>query len=56
MKRVMCLHNLIICTISLFIFTVSVATLIVSAELHHNTLTVDATDRENWTYISLFEG
>ncbi len=56
MKRVMCLHNLIIGSISLFIFTVSVAALIVSAELHQNTLTVDATDRENWSYISLFEG
>ncbi|MYG00095.1 hypothetical protein F4212_13320 [Candidatus Poribacteria bacterium] len=56
MKRVMCLHNLIFGTISLFIFTVSVAALIVSAELHHNTLTVEATDRENWTYVSLIEG
>lgn len=50
MKRVMCLHNLIFGTISLFIFTVSVAALIVSAEPYHNTLTVDAIDRENWIY------
>jgi len=38
------------------VFTVSIAVFTVSAELHQNTLTVDATDRENWAYINLTEG
>lgn len=28
----------------------------VHAEIHHNTLTVDATDRENWVYTDLLRG
>ena len=56
MKRFMCLHNLIISTLLLFVVTFSGTVFTVSAELHQNTLTVDATDRENWTYISLLEG
>ena len=43
-------------TTSLLVFTVSIAVLTTSAELHQNTLTVDATDRENWAYINLTTG
>ena len=43
-------------TTSLLVFTVSIAVLTVDAELHQNTLTVDATDRENWAYVNLMEG
>ena len=43
-------------TTILLVFTVSVAVFTASAELHQNTLTVDATDRENWAYINLTEG
>ena len=43
-------------TTLLLIFTLSGAVLTASAELHQNTLTVDATDRENWAYINLTEG
>ena len=43
-------------TTLLLIFTVSVAVLTASAELHQNTLTVDATDSENWAYVNLTEG
>ena len=43
-------------TTSLLVFTVSIAVLTASAELHQNTLMVDATDRENWAYINLTEG
>ena len=39
-------------TTSLLVFTVSIAVLTASAELHQNTLMVDATDRENWAYIN----
>ena len=38
------------------LFTVSIAVFTASAELHQNTLTVDATDRENWAYVNLTEG
>lgn len=43
-------------TTPILVFTVSITVLTVSAELHQNTLVVDATDRENWTYINLTEG
>ena len=43
-------------TTLLLVFTVSVAALTVDAELHQNTLTVNATDRENWAYVNLTEG
>ena len=43
-------------TTSIMVFTVSIAVFITSAELHQNTLTVGATDRENWAYINLTEG
>ena len=43
-------------TTTLIVFTVSVAIFTASAELHQNTLTVDATNRENWAYINLTEG
>ena len=56
MKRFMCLHNLIFCTILLFVVTFSIAVFTAYAEIHQNTLTVDATDRENWTYLNLLEG
>ena len=56
MKSFMCLHNLIIGTIVLFVVTFSTTVFTVCAELHQNTLTVDATDRESWTYINLLEG
>lgn len=39
-------------TTSLLVFTVSIA----FAELHQNTLTVDATSRDNWAYVNLAEG
>lgn len=32
----------------ILVFTVSMAVLTAPAELHQNTLMVDATDRENW--------
>ena len=41
---------------TLLFITVSVAVSTASAELHQNTLTVDATDRENWAYINLTKG
>lgn len=40
----------------LFVVTFSITVLTVHAELHHKTLTVDATDRESWVYVSLLEG
>ena len=43
-------------TTSLLALTVSIAVLTASAELHQHTLTVDATDRENWAYINLTKG
>ena len=43
-------------TTLLLVFTISTTVLTVGAELHQNTLTVDATDRENWAYINLTEG
>ena len=43
-------------TTSLLAFTVSIAVFTASAELHQNTLTVDATDRENWAYFNLTKG
>ena len=43
-------------TTSFLVFTVSFAAFTVDAELHQNTLTVDATDRENWAYVNLMEG
>ena len=43
-------------TTLLLALTVSIAALTASAELHHNTLTVDATDRENWAYLNLTKG
>lgn len=56
MKSSMCLHNLIIGTKILFVVTFSITVLTVYADLHHNTLTVDATDRESWVYVNLLEG
>ena len=53
MKSYMCLHNLIFSTIILFVVTFSITVFTVYAELHKHTLTVDATDRESWTYVSL---
>ena len=41
---------------SLLVFTVSIAVFTAFAELHQNTLTVDATDREDWAYINLTTG
>ena len=43
-------------TTLILVITVSITVLTVSAELHQNTLVVDATDRENWTYINLTKG
>lgn len=43
-------------TTSLLVFTLSIAVLTASAELHQNTLMVDATNRENWAYINLTTG
>ncbi|MDE0012928.1 MAG: HmuY family protein [Candidatus Poribacteria bacterium] len=43
-------------TTSLLAITVSIVVLTASAELHQNTLTVDATDRENWAYVNLTKG
>lgn len=43
-------------TTLLLVFTISTTVLTVVAELHQNTVTVDATDRENWAYINLTEG
>ena len=48
--------RLMIYTTSITIFTVSIAVFAASAELHQNTLTIDATDRENWAYLDLTEG
>lgn len=42
---------------TLLFITVSItAAFTASAELHQNTITVDATDRENWAYVNLTEG
>ena len=43
-------------TTSLLVFTINFTVFTVDAELHQNTLTVDATDRENWAYVNLMEG
>lgn len=43
-------------TTLLLVFTISTTVLTVDGELHQNTLTVDATDRENWAYVNLTEG
>ena len=43
-------------TTLLLAFTISTTVLTVDGELHQNTLTVDATDRENWAYVNLTEG
>ena len=43
-------------TTSLLAFTVSIAAFTAFAELHQNTLTIDATNRENWPYINLTKG
>ena len=43
-------------TTSLLVFTVSITVFTASAELHQNTLMVDATDRENWAYVNLTKG
>lgn len=56
MKRLMCLHNLFYSIFVLFIITFSISVFIAYAELHENTLTVDATDSESWVYINLLEG
>ena len=48
--------RLMVYTTSIMVFTVSLAVFTVSAELHQNTLTIDATDRENWAYLDLTEG
>lgn len=56
MKSLMCLHNLTIGTKILFVVTFGITVLTVYADLHHNTLTVDATDRESWVYVNLLEG
>ena len=48
--------RLMVYTTSLLMFTISIAGLTASAELHQNTLTIDATDRENWAYINLTKG
>ena len=48
--------RLMVYTTSIMVFTVSIAVFTGSAELHHNILTVDATDRENWAYINFTEG
>lgn len=50
MTRLMCYIT------SILVFTVSIAVLTASAELHQHTLTIDATDRENWAYINLSKG
>ena len=41
---------------TLLFITVSITVFTASAELHQNTLTVDATNRENWAYVNLTEG
>lgn len=43
-------------TTSLLAITVSIVVLTASAELHQNTPTVDATDRENWAYVNVTKG
>lgn len=48
--------RLIVYTTSIMVFTVGIAAFTASAELHQNTLMIDATDHENWTYINLTEG
>ncbi len=55
MKRLMCIHNFILSTTTLFILTFSISQLNVSAEINHKSLTVDATDREQWVYFNLSE-
>ena len=48
--------QLMVYTTLIVVFTVSIAVFTVFAELHQNTLTVDATDRENWAYVNFTEG
>ena len=43
-------------TTSLLAITVSIAVLTAPAEVHQNTLMVDATARENWAYVNLTKG
>lgn len=56
MKKFMFIHKLKFCMIILFIFNFSITVSAVHAEIHHNTLTVDATDGENWVYTDLLRG
>lgn len=56
MKRFMCLHNFTFGTTSLVLFTLSLTVSSAVAEIHQNTLTVDATSRDNWAYVNLVEG
>lgn len=56
MKKFMYIHNLTICMISLFVLNISITVSNVNAEIHHNTLTVNATDSENWVYADLLRG
>lgn len=56
MKRFMLLHNFTFSTTSLILFTLSLTFTSVVAEIHHKTLTIDATDRDNWAYINLSAG
>lgn len=56
MKKFMFIHKLKFCMIILFILNISITVFAVHAEIHHNTLTVDATDRENWVYTDLLRG
>ncbi len=48
MKKFMFIHKLNFSMFSLFVLYISITVFAVHAEIHHNTLTVDATDRENW--------
>ncbi len=56
MKKFMYIHNLTICMICLFVLNISISVSNVNAEIHRNTLTVNATDSENWVYVDLLRG
>ena len=40
----------------LFVLNISITVSNVNAEIHHNMLTVNATDSENWVYTDLLRG
>ena len=56
MKKFMFIHKLNLSMFFLFVLNISITVFAVHAGIHHNILTVDATDGENWVYTDLLRG